>query len=221
MSQAHPSRPAVDNATILEAAACEFAEKGFAGARVDDIARSAGVNKATLYYRIGDKAALYEAVLERYLGQTADAVERECGAAPDCEEKLRGYIRAIATNAEALPALAPIMLRETAGGGRHLPEAALRHMGRIIGGLTAILEAPACRERFRQRNPMVAHMMVIGSVMFYVTGGAIRQRVAAQAHSGLEADHLVANQQMADEVADMLLAALRRPDNTQAPETTP
>ena len=34
---------------ILEAAAHEFASKGFDGARVDEIARSAGVNKALIY----------------------------------------------------------------------------------------------------------------------------------------------------------------------------
>ena len=33
---------------ILQAATKEFAEAGFAGARVDEIAKSAGVNKATL-----------------------------------------------------------------------------------------------------------------------------------------------------------------------------
>ena len=48
---------------ILRAAALEFAERGFAGARVDEIARRAGVNKAMLYYHVGDKAKLYEKVI--------------------------------------------------------------------------------------------------------------------------------------------------------------
>jgi len=47
---------------ILEVAKDVFAEQGFAGARVDEIARRAGVNKATLYYQIGDKKALYAEV---------------------------------------------------------------------------------------------------------------------------------------------------------------
>ena len=45
------SRPArVSPDAILAAAALEFAERGFAGARVDRIARRARVNKAMLYY---------------------------------------------------------------------------------------------------------------------------------------------------------------------------
>ncbi|HSN67988.1 MAG TPA: helix-turn-helix domain-containing protein, partial [Thermoanaerobaculia bacterium] len=38
---------------ILTAAAAVFAEVGYAGARVDEIAERAGVNKAMLYYHVG------------------------------------------------------------------------------------------------------------------------------------------------------------------------
>ena len=48
---------------ILRAARREFVAKGFAGARVDAIARSAAVNKRMLYHYFGDKEALYRAVL--------------------------------------------------------------------------------------------------------------------------------------------------------------
>lgn len=43
---------------ILEAAAHEFASKGFDGARVDEIARVAGVNKALIYYYYKNKEEL-------------------------------------------------------------------------------------------------------------------------------------------------------------------
>ena len=66
---------------ILEAAALEFAEKGFAGARVDEIARLANVNKATIYYHIGDKEALYSRVLHEVLGHTAARMARNIQAA--------------------------------------------------------------------------------------------------------------------------------------------
>ena len=41
---------------ILFAARGEFADKGFEGARVDEIARKAGINKAMLYYLYGNRA---------------------------------------------------------------------------------------------------------------------------------------------------------------------
>ncbi|MFT5893845.1 MAG: AcrR family transcriptional regulator [bacterium] len=51
--------------TILIAATEEFAEKGLRGARVDQIAERAGVNKRMLYYYFGQKDDLFLVVLER------------------------------------------------------------------------------------------------------------------------------------------------------------
>lgn len=50
---------------ILAAAEEEFADKGLAGARVDEIAEASGVNKQMIYYYYGSKEDLYLAVLER------------------------------------------------------------------------------------------------------------------------------------------------------------
>ncbi len=50
-------------AAILRAATQEFAERGFAAAGVDRIARRARVNKALLYYYFGSKVALYREVV--------------------------------------------------------------------------------------------------------------------------------------------------------------
>ncbi len=49
---------------ILGAARGEFGEHGFAGARVDRIARRAGVNKQLIFYYFGSKQGLYRSVLE-------------------------------------------------------------------------------------------------------------------------------------------------------------
>jgi AcrR family transcriptional regulator len=49
---------------ILEAAFEEFATRGFAGSRVDEIAEKAQCNKALLYQYYGDKEALFRQVLE-------------------------------------------------------------------------------------------------------------------------------------------------------------
>jgi AcrR family transcriptional regulator len=58
-------RPAATRRRILDAATSEFAAKGLAGARVDEIARRARVNKRMLYHYFGDKEALWLAVLEQ------------------------------------------------------------------------------------------------------------------------------------------------------------
>ena len=56
--------PESTSAAILAAAVREFTERGYEGARVDNIARRASINKRMLYHYFGNKEALYVAVLE-------------------------------------------------------------------------------------------------------------------------------------------------------------
>jgi TetR/AcrR family transcriptional regulator len=67
---ATPSRnPERSRARILSAALKEFSAKGFAGARVDAIARRANINKRMLYHYFGDKEELFKAVLRCKLNE--------------------------------------------------------------------------------------------------------------------------------------------------------
>jgi len=56
--------PERTSAAILAASVREFTEKGYGGARINEIAKRAGVNKRMLYHYFGGKEALYLAVLE-------------------------------------------------------------------------------------------------------------------------------------------------------------
>ena len=49
---------------ILAAALDEFATKGFAGTRVDQIAQAAGVNKAMIYYHFAGKQELFDQLFQ-------------------------------------------------------------------------------------------------------------------------------------------------------------
>ena len=64
-----PRNPGRSRERILAAALKEFAAKGFAGARVDVIARRASINKRMLYHYFGDKEELFKAVLRRKISQ--------------------------------------------------------------------------------------------------------------------------------------------------------
>ena len=52
-------------ADILDVAAREFADRGFAGGRVDEIAEQTSTTKRMIYYYYGSKEQLFVAVLER------------------------------------------------------------------------------------------------------------------------------------------------------------
>lgn len=67
--QAGQRDPEATQGALLAAAVAEFAEKGFAGARVDEIAARAGVNKQLVYHHFGNKDDLYQAALETVYAQ--------------------------------------------------------------------------------------------------------------------------------------------------------
>lgn len=60
-------------AEILDVATAEFAERGYSGARVDEIADRTRTTKRMIYYYFGGKEPLYIAVLERAYSQLRDA----------------------------------------------------------------------------------------------------------------------------------------------------
>lgn len=66
--------PVATKAALLKAAVAEFAAKGLAGARIDEIAQRAGVNKQLVYHYFGSKNELYGAALEHVY---AEIRERE------------------------------------------------------------------------------------------------------------------------------------------------
>jgi TetR/AcrR family transcriptional regulator len=71
-------------ARILSAAIRQFSDNGLAGARTEQIAEAAGVNKALLYYYFSGKEALYDAALEsvaqRVVASSMAAMGAECSA---------------------------------------------------------------------------------------------------------------------------------------------
>ena len=71
--RAHPHNvirdPERTRERILAGALREFSAHGFAGARVDRIARRSRINKRILYHYFGNKEGLFKAILSRKLGE--------------------------------------------------------------------------------------------------------------------------------------------------------
>lgn len=74
---------------ILEMATTEFADHGFAGARVDTIAARTLTSKRMIYYHFGGKDGLYKAVLERAYAGIRTAELRGALEGLDAVEALR------------------------------------------------------------------------------------------------------------------------------------
>src|SRR5437870_678418 len=112
--------PAATRKKLLMAARREFAASGLAGARVDEIAARAGVNKQLVYHYFGDKDALYLAVLE-WVYEEIRAQERKLnleGLAP--ERAIKKLIESSFDYLALHPDFIVLLNDENRGGARHV-----------------------------------------------------------------------------------------------------
>src|SRR5438094_726890 len=175
-----PRRPRVSPERILAAAALEFAERGFGGARVDRIARRARVNKAMLYYHFRSKQELYRALLRRHFTRAAERLQAiAAGAGPPAEklDRVVAGIAALIGEQEFFPA---IMLREVAEGGAHLDRDTLMALVGVPRAFFAIVEDGVRSGVFRPVHPLVAYFSTLAPILFFLAAGPIRTEVTAR-----------------------------------------
>lgn len=194
---------------ILTAAMNIFSEIGFGSTRVDEIAKRAGVNKATIYYHIGNKETLYAEVIHNIIGNIADMIALGIKETQSPEEKLRTYIRNIARSIDQNPLIPPIMMREVASGGQNFPEVVAKDIARIIGILTGILDEGIKLGVFIKTTPFILHMMVIGTLMFYKASGPIRARLNWIPESVKQLNVEITGE-VAEEIETLILRTIKR-----------
>jgi len=162
---------------LLDAAAAEFAARGYAGANVDRIARAARVNKAMIYYHFRSKAALYREIIRDMFDAVAARVREVAGSGASPENKVRGFIAAIAIEGEARPHFPRIWLREIAEGAEHIDAGTLRDARDVLGALGSIIEEGCRAGRFHPANPLVIHATIVAPLMFFFATGKFRQKL--------------------------------------------
>ncbi len=195
---------------ILNAASKVFSEDGFAGARVDRIAERAGVNKAMLYYHVGDKEALYEAVLVHNFALLTEAMEGARISGQGAEQQLASVLGALVETLRKIPDHPRLMVRELAAGAANLPAPVVEQMARVFKTVRTVLEDGRREGVFRDVNSLLTHLAIVGSTVFLIASGPIRQRfnevLGVIDQSDLE------DKALAGRIADLILNGIRKSD---------
>jgi len=162
--------PAATRKKLLTAARREFAASGLAGARVDEIAARAGVNKQLVYHYFGDKDALYLAVLE-WVYEEIRAQERKLnleGLPPGLA--IKRLIEASFDHLAAHPDFIVLLNDENRGGARHVRGSRkLEAMhSPLVSMVSAILSEGVRAGAFRKGiNPVHLYISIAGLSYFY------------------------------------------------------
>jgi TetR/AcrR family transcriptional regulator len=162
--------PAATRKKLLTAARREFADSGLAGARVDEIAARAGVNKQLVYHYFGDKDALYLAVLE-WVYEEIRAQERKLnleGLPP--QQAIKRLIEASFDHLAAHPDFIVLLNDENRSGARHVRGSRkLEAMhSPLVSMVSAILGEGVRAGVFRKGiNPVHLYISIAGLSYFY------------------------------------------------------
>lgn len=109
-----PYQPALSDSarTILSEARRLFAERGFDGVAISDVATAAGVSKANIFHHFGNKQALYMEVLKSSVNEFDDLTEHLRPQRAPIDQRLRYFLQAHAVHLKQHPLATRVMLRE-------------------------------------------------------------------------------------------------------------
>jgi TetR/AcrR family transcriptional regulator len=171
---------AASRAAIFAAAADAFSHRGFGGVGVDEIAKTAGVNKAMIYYHFADKLTLYREIIRdiaRHVGERVTAIA-ESPDPPDA--KIERWVATLITLTQERPYFPTLMMREIAEEAPHLDRETFVCIRVIFTAFARILAEGQQRGAFRQVRPILAYMTIFAPLMF----NAARERAAARPGRG-------------------------------------
>ena len=187
---------------ILATAMHEFAQSGFAGARIDLIARRAGVNKQALYYYFGSKEKLFQAALASTYEQfQVDAPEwKSPNLSPAAAmEKFVGAMFDHVRDQEDGTAL---IAHENRLHGAHLTPSLRRRVRRAVGPMIAAISAILQRGQAqgvvrRDVDAKQLHLTIVSLCMFNFTNAftlsaIIGHNLLAKATLAARKQHVIA-----------------------------
>ncbi len=203
-------QPEESRASILQAAAREFAEFGVAGARTDTIAHEAGVNKALLYYYFQDKETLYGAVLDDAFSGLKVAVFAALDSPSTPPEKILAYAGTyfdfIASHQLYPKLMQREMMRARDGQSQHIDKIIKTYIQPIFLRVNEVLKQGIADGDFRAVNPAHFVQSMVAMIIFYFSSAPMMQKIVG--FNPLTPDRIAERR---ESVLDFISAALFHP----------
>ena len=156
---------------ILDVATAEFAERGYSGARVDDIAERTRTTKRMIYYYFGGKEQLYIAVLERAYAQLRDAEQTLDVEHLDPLAAIRELAELTFDHHERHPEFLRLVAIENIHRAEHIARSAVLTSinTRVVELIERILRRGQAQGVFRRAvDPLDLHMLISAFCVFRV-----------------------------------------------------
>lgn len=153
---------------IVSAAMAVFAEKGFAAAKLDDIAKRAGVSKGAVYLYFETKEDIFRAVVERAISPNVGVIRAMAAAHPG---PLADLLQSIAGVIGGLVETTPLggVLKMVVGEARNFPEIARvwhdQLVSQALGAMAEAIGNAQARGEVRPGDPRMYALQVISPLL--------------------------------------------------------
>ncbi|MBK8454228.1 MAG: TetR/AcrR family transcriptional regulator [Thiofilum sp.] len=155
-----------NEAKILQAAELEFAEHGYKGASINNIAQRAKLAKANIHYYFGSKQELYLKVLETTL-KLWDQTLNDFKPEDDPALVLSTYIRQKITFAQSNPFASRIFAKEILSGAPELKAYLNKDYYEWFQGRVAVIESWIAQGKILPINPTHLIFLLWSSTQHY------------------------------------------------------
>ena len=170
---------------ILDASMAEFAEHGFAGARVDAIAARTQTSKRMLYYHFGSKQGLYSAALAHAYQRVRQRLTPAAEPAAPPLQALRQWVGEVFDVHAANPQFVRLVMGENLSGGRTVQQAPAIRQTNLMGldELQAILQRGQADGSFRaDLLAMDVYANAVGLAFHFVSNRSTFSAIFEQGH---------------------------------------
>lgn len=172
--------PVHSRTALLVAGERLFAERGLDGARTEEIARAAGVNKALLHYYFGTKEKLYRAVLENLFQQLVVTLDLALAHPDSPRTTLLRYIDHHFEFLHRHRHYPRLLQREVMSGGPFLRTIAQRYFRPLQRRLARLLRAGIRRGEFRPVDIQNTIISFIGISVFYFAAAPVLKHLLGE-----------------------------------------
>ena len=152
---------------ILEAAEQLFAEHGFEGTRLEQVAESVGIRRASIVYHFRDKRELYGAVLDELVMGLFVPVQRALEQSGPLAERIEQAVSAFIDFVAERPTAARIALREIADGAGERRAELVRHLA-PFAALIPRVRANRGAARYPKADPVQVASAIAGTTIFHL-----------------------------------------------------
>ncbi|MGE0183201.1 MAG: TetR/AcrR family transcriptional regulator [Parvularculaceae bacterium] len=155
---------------ILDAALAVFTEKGFAAARVDDIAVRAGISKGAVYLYFDSKEALLRGLIEREVAPVAHRLKALAEAGGEDPKATLTLLVTVATQLLGDPKLfaTPKLVLSVAPVFQEIAEYyRKRVVDEAVGAIALLHRKGVDAMKFRDVDSDTVARMVMGPLLFY------------------------------------------------------